>query len=413
LSSWSLVIPIFDGPDEPHHWLFARYLNEKKSLPVFSEHLVEANSPPLYYLLIAPVAVSTRVPARSVDKDGHLTPYGVHVVLGRAESVPKIYDYDRTDFARYWPIRTARLVTVGMSVLTIFFLYLAGRESTGRAETGYLAASLVAFLPQFSFRGSQVSNDALVATMAAVSLYALVRIVRRGFTPLIGLLAGGAIAGAYLTKINAIFLPVPLGLTLLTEKCAWRQHLLRVMGLASLMLALFLPWTVRNIALYGDPFAKNVMHQVVSGLLAEKSLTSPYFYTVFPSQLSKSFVGMFGWMNLWLPLRIYLLYALIGLLAGSGLLWGWMQHRIERRLIVILASMPLLNLLIVIYINLSFSQPQGRFMFPALPAIGLLAALGLENLPRWGRSVQIAFIVGLAAINVFILTFWLIPAYWS
>src|SRR5262249_44977531 len=160
---------------------------------------------------------------------------------------------------------------------------------------GILAASLVAFLPQFSFRGSQVSNDALVVTMGALSLYFFVRIIRRGFTPHSGVLAGAAIAGAYLAKINAIFLPVPLALTLLTEKCPWRRRFLRLAGLASLVLGLVLPWTLRNIALYGDPFAKNVMHRVVSGLVVEKSLASPYFYTTFPSQLGKSFVGMFGW----------------------------------------------------------------------------------------------------------------------
>ena len=192
-----------------------------------------------------------------------------------------------------------------------------------------------------------------------------------------------------------------------------RAVFLRLAGLASLMLGLVLPWTLRNIALYGDPFAKTVMHQVVSGLVVKKSLASRYFYTTFPSQLGKSFVGMFGWMNLWLPLRVYLLYALIGLLAVGGLVWGCMLQRIDRRLTVIVASMPFLNLLIIIYINLSFSQPQGRFMFPALPALGLLAALGLEELPGWGRSVQLAFIAGLVAVNLFILTVWLIPAYWS
>src|SRR5262249_19678175 len=153
---------------------------EKKSLPVFTEQLVEANSPPLYYLLISPVAFATAMPARSVDKGGHVTPYGVHVVLGRGESAPKIYDYERGDLARYWPIRAARLVTVGISVISVLILYRAGRESTGRSETGILAASLVAFLPQFSFRGSQVSNDALVVTMGALSLYFFVRIIRRG-----------------------------------------------------------------------------------------------------------------------------------------------------------------------------------------------------------------------------------------
>jgi len=413
LLAWSLAVPIFEGPDEPHHWLFARYLNERRSLPVFDKQLVEANSPPLYYLLLAPVALETDLPSLFVDEHGHHTPFGIHVVLGHGQSALKIYRNDARDFRKYWPIRAARVLTVVVSALAVLFTYLAGRESTGQEHTGILAASLVAFLPQFSFRGSQVSNDSLVTTMCALSLYFLVRIARRGFTWRRGLMVGGAIAGAYLTKINAIFLPVPLAWILLTEKAPGRERLVRLAGLASFILAIVSPWTWRNIRLYGDPFAKNPMYTIVSSIVVRKPLTSPYFYTIFPTQLGESFVGTFGWMNLRLPGQVYGLYALLGLLAAGGFVRGWMRRTIDRRLALALISMPLLNLLIVVYINLSFSQPQGRYMFPALPAIGLLLALGLEALPKWRPSIQLGLIGGLFALNVFILTAWLIPAYWG
>jgi len=78
-----------------------------------------------------------------------------------------MYQNDRGDFGRYWPIRAARLVSVVMSVLATFFIYRAGREATGQPATGLLVVSLVALLPQFSFPGSQISNDALVTTMGA------------------------------------------------------------------------------------------------------------------------------------------------------------------------------------------------------------------------------------------------------
>jgi len=413
LLSWSVAVPIFEAPDEPHHWLFARYVNQRRSLPVFNKQLIEANSPPAYYLIIAPVAFETDIPEFFVDPEGHRTPFGVRVVLGHGQPALRIYRNDRSDFGRFWPIRVARIFSVIMSVFTVLFTYLAGRESTGRSDTGLLAASLVAFLPQFTFRASQVSNDSLVATMGALSLYVLVVIGRRGFTWSRGIVAGLAIAGAYLTKINAIFLPLPLGLTLLAQEAPWRQRLIRLGGLVGLMLALVMPWTVRNVMLYGDPFAQKAMHTVVSSLVVRKPLTSPYFYTTFWYELGASFIGVFGWMNLWLPAYIYWLYALFALLAVGGLLRGWMKDTIDRRLALILASIPLLNLMIVIYINLSFSQPQGRYMFPALAAIGVLLALGMEGLPGWRRSVQLGLVGTLLATNVFILAAWLIPAYWG
>ena len=54
LLSWSFAVPIFEAPDEPGHWQYARYLNLSGSLPVYGPSFQEANSPPLYYALIAP-----------------------------------------------------------------------------------------------------------------------------------------------------------------------------------------------------------------------------------------------------------------------------------------------------------------------------------------------------------------------
>jgi hypothetical protein len=208
-------------------------------------------------------------------------------------------------------------------------------------------------------------------------------------------------------------MPVPLALALLTEKVPWRQRFIRLGALGGLMLVLIFPWVLRNMVLYGDLFATQIMNTVVADILAKKSLTSPYFYTTFPSQLGGSFIGTFGWMNLWLPLWAYLLYALIGLLAVVGLVWGWVQRKIDRRLTLILLTMPILNFVGVIQLNLSFDQPQGRYLFPALAAIGLLVALGLESLPFWRRSLHWALLAALLAFNIFILTAWLIPAYWT
>src|SRR5690349_14479173 len=196
LIGWSLAVPIFEAPDEPHHWLFARYLNEKKRLPVFNQELVEANSPPLYYALIAPVASDTPFPPTFVDKNGKPTPLGVNVTMGEAKPALKIYRNDISDFGKYWPFRAARLLTVVMSIVTVLFTFLAGREATGRVATGLLAGGIVAFLPQFSFRGGQISNDSLLATFGAASLYYIVRLIRRGSSWPTGVLASLAIVGA-------------------------------------------------------------------------------------------------------------------------------------------------------------------------------------------------------------------------
>lgn len=44
--TWSLVVPVSEAPDEPHHWMVARYMHDHWSLPHYDASLVEANQPP-------------------------------------------------------------------------------------------------------------------------------------------------------------------------------------------------------------------------------------------------------------------------------------------------------------------------------------------------------------------------------
>jgi Dolichyl-phosphate-mannose-protein mannosyltransferase len=136
------------------------------------------------------------------------------------------------DLSKYWLIRFARLLTVLMSIATVSLAYKAGLEATGHAHAGLLRGTLVGFLPQFTFRGNHVSNDALVATLGAAFAFVLVRLLRRGFTVRLAGTAGVIVGLAYLTKISAICLFPALALAFLIEPAPWRTKLLRNLVLA-------------------------------------------------------------------------------------------------------------------------------------------------------------------------------------
>ena len=124
----------------------------------------------------------------------------------------------------YWPFRAARLLSVLISVFTIWFSALAGKEASGSPGTGLLVGGLVGFWPMFTFRGMNVSNDALMTMLSALALYLIVRLIKRGFTWGIGILAALVAAGAFLSKINAIVLPAALLLAVVSEKAPWRAE---------------------------------------------------------------------------------------------------------------------------------------------------------------------------------------------
>ncbi len=396
---WSFLVPIYEAPDEPHHWHYALYLHQYWRLPVYSPELVEANSPPLYYLLISPFASDSAEP-RPIINQNFETP-----------SPPRWFDDSSKDLKRYWSLRLARIFSVAISTLTVYFCYLLGTEATGNKTTGLLTGGIVAFLPQFSFRGMNISNDVLVTSMGALTTYLIVRLIKRGFSWQVGILVAITSALAFLSKTNALFLPVPLGLALISTKGTWRSRLCRlsVFGITFLIVT---PWLIRNQILYGDPLANRIMLTVVANIVDIKPITSLYFFTTFPKNLFFSFIGFFGWMNLRLPDWLYLIFGGLSILAAAGYVWRTLQHKIDGRLTLILLTFPILSLAIAVYINLTFSQPQGRYLFPALAAIALLAALGLEGLPFWGKRLTNYLTGSLFLLNLYIVGTVIIPAYW-
>ncbi len=395
LIAWSFAVPVFEAPDEPAHWQYARWLHDERTLPRYDARFVEANQPPLYYLLIAPFAVAGPMPAAAArfDGQGNLRP----------EAPPRFYRGTSGDLGRYWPLRVSRLVTCAISLLTVYFTYLGGVAATGSRTTGLLAGAITAFLPQFTFRGTNVSNDALVAMVCSAAVYLLVRLIRGGFTPRIGLAIGAVMALAVLSKLNAIAWPIVFASAILSEPCSWSRRIGRlwVLAVATVLVA---PWLVRNVLLYGDLLATNVMWEAVPDLVVPRSITSPYFLNQFPTELTRSFVGMFGWMNVAMPEPLYRAYAAFAVLGAVGCVWCLVSRPAHRRLLAVLSSAPALALALVVHLNLTFSQPQGRYLFPALTAIALSFALGVEALPRWNPRSTLVVVVGLAAMNVWALS---------
>ena len=183
-----------------------------------------------------------------------------------------------------------------------------------------------------------------------------------------------------------------LVLAIVSEPVPWRRRVghLAVLGVALLFV---LPWAYRNVDLYGDPMAIGAMSHAVPSMIVERSVFDRDLYTTLPRELFKSFVGVFGYG---LPLRkwVYAVYLACMAFAGIGLIKGPVAEGRRRGLSRPRtagaahpgAAIGVLNYLVVMRINWQFVQPQGRYMFPALPAIVVALALGLEQWPLLASS---------------------------
>ena len=402
--AWAFAVPVFEGPDEPAHWRYAYYLHQNLALPLYGPSCPEGGQPPLYYFLIAPFAVDVNFPPIAYVGEE----YGRRTFL----FPPRFFQNASGDFGRYWHFRAARFLSVLISVFTIWFCSFAGTEASGRPWTGMLVGGLVAFWPMFTFRSMNVSNDSLLTMFSALALYLIVRLIKRGFKWKTGIYAALVVAGAFLSKTNAVVLPVALLLAIFSEKAPWRAKLMRAGALGAIMLVIVAPWLIRNLYLYGDLLGQSAMSKAISGLLEKHSLGSEYFRFYFPLHFITSFIGNFGWLTLPLPGWAYLLYTIAFVSAAACWIRGVVRHQIDFRLSAILFTAIVLNLMVVIYINLNQSQAQGRYMFPTLPAIALLLGLGLESLRSWSEFRTRLTLGGLAVSNLVMLVALVIPAFW-
>jgi hypothetical protein len=404
-ATWSLVVPINEAPDEPAHWQYARFLHDHWRLPYFAPGFEEANSPPFAYALFAPLATDASSPDIVVGR----RPNGDAVSLAE----PRLFLNTGEDYRRYWPQRLARLLAAAISVGTVFFVYRAGVAAGGR-DTGMLAALVVALLPMFAFRAGHVSNDALMACCAAAATWGMVRLLREPFSWPVAWWTSAAVGLAYMAKISAIALVPPFALALLAAEPAatWRVRAVRLSALA-LAGAIVAPWSIRNVVLYGDPFASGAMRHAVAHLITDRSLFSSYFAGDFPRMLTKSLIGIFGWANVLMPKLVYRPYVAFFALALGGAAFGLWRRRVDWRLAGVLAVAALAALTVVVRINLEFTQPQGRYLLPGLPAFAVLIALGLRAWPPSMARLVSPTVVGLALLagNLYALIGVVLPAY--
>lgn len=396
--AWSVVVPAWESADEPTHWAYAGYIHDHGALPPYQVLPLAAYEPPLYYVLISPLA------------GGGLR--GDQVAGGGGG--PRCCAVAASDLVDNAALHLARLATVVISLLTVFFVYLAACEATGRRTTGVVAAILIGLWPEFAFRGMTVSPDALVAMAGAAATYLIVRGVRRGFSRRLSLVIGITIGVAILSKLTGPAVLAGAAVAILSERGAGIGRRLSRLGPLLLAPAMIAPWLLYNQVRYGAPYAKIGATVVAAGAVHVHSLFSTYFLFQFPGLLLLSSIGLFGWSNIPLPPLLYAAYGLIiaAVTVGVYVIVRWQTA--SRRLVLAMMSIVAASVGGAVVVNLTYQQPVGRYLFPALGAIGVLGAMGLEQIPRWREheraAAGILFAV-MVALHVVILATVVYPAY--
>ncbi len=384
--------PAWQAPDEPAHFNYARELAETGRLPVlrpgdYDQDYLEAikaarfpadmpvdairyegHQPPLYYMLAAPIMLLT----------------------AGMEATARLF----------W----LRMLGVALGAGLIILIWLITRRVfPDQPRRAHLAAAFAAFLPMHIAMTASANNDALSELLIAAVMLRLLGHLQRPRPATRGWIITGALLGlALLTKFQTYML-APLALASWLWQGwrgraneQWRPGAWIKAGLGWMVPALLLPlpWWLRNMQVYGlgDPLGLNRHDAVVTG----QPRTADWIAAVgWPAYLDRlmdftfqSFWGVFGWLGAFMDGRVYLLLTLLTWFAAAGLawrLWRWRAGRprltpFQRRGLMLLAAQFLLALAAYLWYNIDFVQHQGRYFFPALAAIAVAFALGLEGM---------------------------------
>lgn len=436
-SVYSIVTPIFEASDELRHVAVIDHLRQGHGLPIqdpanrgFYEQ--EGSQPPLYYALMSVVSLPFDLSDLRAVAD--LNP---HALIGRADTSTNwnmVLHTPAEDFP--WRktalfVHVARLIGVLLGAITVAASWrIAGMLVTamgtrGRALAGapLLAAALTAN-PMFLFISASVNNDTLAATLSALAVLFTLRALLSGLTLRRAVALGIVLGAAALTKVSGAALCAAVPLVLTAD--AVRQRRLRpVLGnllvLGALAAGIAGWWYVRNWALYGEPTGTTMM-SLIAGPRAHPpgalELLGEY------EGFSRSYLGLFGAVNIPLPEPLYATFNALLIAAGCGLLVIVAQRiRFPRRqpdpaLLpgLLLAGVVVVALTALIRWTSITPASQGRLLFPTITAISTLLAVGALTLvttlaPRAGRlaaGVMAAGILTLSALSPFLV---IAPAY--
>jgi hypothetical protein len=384
---YAFLNPPFESPDETGHVAYASYVAETGRWPdqrgFPGEGGVEmGHHHPLPYFAMALVIRASgtdRIEPRLVEAPSPVPWRFLHPETGLA---------DRESERAFYSLRLLGCLLAGV---TVWFTGLAARYAL-RGPAALLPPLLVATLPQFAFVCGSVSNDPWAGAAGAATVWGAGRLLARG-DPKAGILAAGL--AAWCKKSGLALAPSLLFAGLLRGGRARRTGILALVG----ALALALPIFVRNQALYGDPLGAAMEARTYAALVDEKALVSGYFLTSFPHWVARSFFAHFGWMSVSVSLRLILPLAAVwaaGLLALGPVL----RRPRLRRLFWLHAATFGTVLAGLVHYNLTYTQPQGRLLFPALAALAVLAGLGLALLGRrWHPRALVFLALALALID--------------
>ena len=425
-AAYSFSTPLWESFDENGHYAYARYLAAHGTLPPPGQKVTpyfdESHQPPLYYALIAPVI-------GAVDTSDDVQP---RFAPGPRWGVVPDPDIDRFPYqGTALALRLARLLTLALSSAGVVLTFVAARALLpGRERVALLATAIYALWPMFLFLSGVVSNDPAISLFGSLTLAIAAGLwakpdaaARRWLYVALAV----CLAGAALTKDSAIslfaFAALFIGLQM------WHDHRRRTIARSaqhsplitqhSLLIWFLAPLLLLSIVavIVSDGRALRQFDTALDMTAGVLTATAPGqaagvppgldpVASVFQQALTiasfvfRTTIGTFGWGTVSMPEAWYAISLLPAGAALAGIAVALRRRAMRRALRMPVLLLGLFVLCVALapfvraFLSHNYSLLLGRFLMPALSGIAILAALGLDALPRPLNRMAAALSIG-------------------
>ncbi len=368
--AYSVLMPIWEAPDEPAHYHLAWRLARFGPFPTLRENY-EADQPRAYYYLGSLVI-------RGLDRiNPRLSDYYLPHEYTTSMLIPvRRFDWNQSNYRFLLGVYVLRWINIAFGACA---LWLAWRAflivAPGMLTLRLAALALAAFTPQYLHIMSSVSNDPLGALAGALLFYLAVRMASTGPGRLYWVSIPLAIILPLMTKLTV--LPVSLALLL---TAGWQmirspkhRKQLAILGLtaAGVLLIVF---AISPVIL------RTAEYEISWRLLNFRpDASSPKYIVYISKQIIWTYWGRLGWMAIALPAPILAGLCGFGLIGMMISAWKLIRARSNFPQFGAWAVTWLTSILTagaVMKNGLITSASQGRFLFPAIGALSLLMVSG-------------------------------------
>ena len=406
---YSLLMPIWEAPDEGAHYHLAWHLARKDDYASLKSNYEASQPRTFYYLGSWVVRVLDKI---NPDFSNYYFPkefkYNIRIPERR-------FDWNAKNYRFLLGVYILRWLNILFGALALWLNWKSFKLITFDKPALCLAAlALAALTPQYLHIMSSVNNDALGTVAGALLFFLSIRVAKEPASWLALLLIILAIVLPLTTKLTV--LPISAAVLIIIAGKWFSNFRQKRWVIISCLMILF---CAGILYFFFSETIQTAAHEVNWRLfsLRNKGITVDYLKTI-SNQIIQTYWGKVGWLAVGLPAWIVNSLTALGFAGISIQVGRLIKLRTKEPQFTFWAVTCLIALFTILAVArnaLTTGATQGRLLFPAIGAISLLMVSGWHAVipERYQRKLPLIIIIFMTGCTLILWYFGVLPVYYQ